>query len=144
MAKESLRIVGQDEGAKPSSVESRERGVKNPKIIDLISPSSFDESVELTVWEERSCSPGSDQEALQLTQLEEKLNNYLGYLLDGYFEREYPQYRGKAVRVVFEYTGTMSERYDRFLTAFEQYLKSTPISWERRRIEECDREVIGE
>ena len=39
---------------------------------------------------------GTDPE--QLRQLEYKFNAYLGYLLDGYLVREYPQYEGKRIR----------------------------------------------
>jgi hypothetical protein len=33
---------------------------------------------------------------VQLKQLEEKINRYLGYVLDGYFADQYPDYRDRA------------------------------------------------
>lgn len=70
------------------------RGIQNSKVIDLISLDSGNEVV-LTMLEQRPW----DNVAGQLAELESKFNSYLDYAIDGWLEKQYPQYRGKAVRV---------------------------------------------
>ena len=71
-----------------------ERGVQNPRVVDLIRPDAAADAVELTMLETRAW--GSDP--LQLDQLEGKFNAYLGYVQGGYLARDYPDYAGKRVR----------------------------------------------
>jgi hypothetical protein len=71
-----------------------ERGVHNPRVVDLISGAPADGAVELLMLERRPW--GSDP--LQLRQLEAKFNAYLGYVQLGYLVRDYPQYAERRVR----------------------------------------------
>ncbi|MGQ0720253.1 MAG: DUF6572 domain-containing protein [Candidatus Eiseniibacteriota bacterium] len=73
--------------------EFGEPGVQNPRVVDLIRPDRG--RVHLVMVEHR---PWTSEE--QLRQLEEKINRYLGYVLDGYFLDHYSEYRG--VPVVLE------------------------------------------
>jgi hypothetical protein len=68
--------------------EFGEPGVANPNVIDLITPDPDGRRVFLVMMEPRGW--GS---LVQLKQLEEKINRYLGYVLDGYFADQYPDYR---------------------------------------------------
>jgi len=70
------------------------RGVANPRVVDLIAFDAETDEVYLLMLEERPWGAHPEQ----LRQLEDKFNAYLGYLLDGYLAREYPQYEGKRVR----------------------------------------------
>ena len=96
-----------------------ERGVSNPRVIDLIAPfqseSSQPESskaeslkaesgVELVMIEDRPW--GSDP--AQLDQLQEKLNNYLDYVLDGFLAQQYPAYAGRKIRIALECVNAVS------------------------------------
>jgi hypothetical protein len=64
-------------------------GVSHPSVIDLLTQN--DKEVQLLVVEERALSQ-DDAEALQT-----KLNNYLGYALDGELYKRYPECQGKRV-----------------------------------------------
>jgi hypothetical protein len=75
--------------------EFGEPGVHNPAIVDLIELDRETGHVVLAMIERRGweCSPG------QFKQIEEKLNRYMGYVLDGHLTSHYPQYEGKPVRI---------------------------------------------
>jgi hypothetical protein len=70
--------------------ELGEPGVANPNVVDLITPDPGGHRVFLVMIERRPW--GS---VLQLRQLEEKINRYLGYVLDGYFAEQYAAYRDR-------------------------------------------------
>ena len=67
-------------------------GVENSKVVDLISVDPVSDKVVLTMIERRAWG-ASDQ---QFQQIEEKINRYMGYALDGFLAEHYPQYEGKA------------------------------------------------
>jgi len=67
-----------------------EPGVENPDVVDLITPGPGPERVTLVMIERR----GWDS-LLQLRQIEEKINRYLGYVLDGFLVQQYPEYEGR-------------------------------------------------
>jgi hypothetical protein len=67
-----------------------ERGVHNPKVIDLISLDAETGAVVLTMLEPRPWGSAENQ----IRQVEEKFNSYLQYALGGNLEHEYPQYAG--------------------------------------------------
>ena len=95
-----------------------ERGVKNPKVIDLITPIGED-IVEIIMIEERDWS-----DSQQIPQLEEKYNVYLGYVLDGFFEEQYPQYKSRKIRFVLEYSEEPSGEIKEMLSAMIEYALS--------------------
>ena len=70
-------------------------GVENAKVVDLISVDPASDKVVLTMIERRLWG-ASDQ---QFQQIEEKINRYLGYVLDGFLADHYPQYEGKKVQL---------------------------------------------
>jgi hypothetical protein len=72
-----------------------ERGVHNPKVIDLVSFDREAKAVVLTMVESRPWGASPDQ----IKQVEDKFNSYLAYVAAGGLERDYPQYAG--ARVVF-------------------------------------------
>jgi hypothetical protein len=69
------------------------RGVENPRVVDLVSHDRARGEVALAILERRPWS--GDEE--QLRQLEDKLDAYFGYVLDGFLARDYPQYEGLQV-----------------------------------------------
>ena len=75
--------------------EFGEPGVQNPRIMDLIEMDPVSEKVVLVMIEQREWGVGPQQ----FRQLEEKINRYLGYVLEGHLASHYPQYRGKRVRI---------------------------------------------
>jgi hypothetical protein len=72
------------------------RGVKNPKVIDLVKLDSESDSVILQMIEDR---PWKDTPK-RLDELSEKFNNYYDYVIDGWLIKQYPQYEGK--KIIFE------------------------------------------
>jgi len=70
-------------------------GVENPMIMDLITLDPATDCVVLVMIERRAWGASPRQ----LQQIEEKINRYLGYVLDGFLVQHYPQYRGKSVQI---------------------------------------------
>jgi hypothetical protein len=75
--------------------EFGETGVENAKIVDLIEVDPVSGDVVLVMIERRPW--GADPRQFQ--QIEEKINRYLGYALDGHLAEHYPRYQGKQVRL---------------------------------------------
>jgi hypothetical protein len=75
--------------------EFGETGVENAKIVDLLEVDPVSGDVVLVMIERRPW--GADPRQFQ--QIEEKINRYLGYALDGHLAEHYPRYQGKHVRI---------------------------------------------
>jgi len=73
-------------------------GVENPKVVDLMGVDPTSGKVVLTMIERRAW--GAD--ARQFQQIEEKINRYMGYALDGFLVEHYPNYAGKPVQIRLE------------------------------------------
>jgi len=73
--------------------EFGEPGVQNPKMVDLISVEPESQKVVLVMIERRPWGAVPEQ----FSQIEEKINRYLGYVLDGFLVQQYPQYEGRPV-----------------------------------------------
>ncbi|MDZ8171638.1 DUF6572 domain-containing protein [Microbacterium xanthum] len=69
-------------------------GIADTNKIDLVAQEA-DGTVILVMFEERpwGCDPR------QSSQLQEKINLYVGYVLDGSLARQYPETTGKPVRI---------------------------------------------
>jgi hypothetical protein len=75
--------------------EFGDTGVQNPAVVDLITVDKASDAVVLVMIERRPWDASRDQ----FKQIEEKLNRYMGYVLDGFLAEQYPQYQGKAVAI---------------------------------------------
>lgn len=75
--------------------EFGEPGVQNPTMLDLITVDPPSGKVVLAMFERRAWGTSP----LQFRQIEEKINRYLGYVLDGFLVQHYPQYEGKRVQI---------------------------------------------
>ena len=75
--------------------EFGDTGVQNPAVVDLITLDKATDTVVLVMIERRPWNAAREQ----FKQIEEKLNRYMGYVLDGFLAEQYPQYRGKAVQI---------------------------------------------
>jgi len=73
-------------------------GVENARVVDLISVDPSSDQVVLTMIERRPWG-ASDQ---QFTQIEEKINRYMGYVLEGFLAQHHPEYEGKRVQLRLE------------------------------------------
>jgi hypothetical protein len=73
---------------------SSRAGIAHPEVIDLVTQEPGDEWALIVV--EEGDWDGSDE---QLQALQEKLNNYLKFALDGEMARMYPESQGKKTRI---------------------------------------------
>lgn len=110
-------------GTAPAFDPTTERGVHNPRVIDLIAPSEDGAGVVLTMMESRPWR--SDPK--QLEQLQEKFNNYLDYAIDGYLVQQYPQYQGRKVFIELQIQNPPDAEIASLLEAMERYALSIGI-----------------
>lgn len=86
-------------------------GIEHTDVIDVIAHDPSTDTVTLIMKEPRPWD-GSDQ---QLFQLQEKINTYLSFALDGEMHEEYPQFKGKPVRLQLDCHALPDERTRYFL-----------------------------
>ncbi len=103
--------------------EELRRGVENPRVVDGIRPDPATDEVVLTILEQRPWG----SVAQQLQQLEDKLNSYFGYVLDGFLARDYPQYAGKPVCIELACPEPPGPREQGFMTALRNYAQGENI-----------------
>jgi len=73
-------------------------GVENPKVVDLIGVDPATGKIVLSMFERRRWGASPQQ----FQQIEEKINRYMGYVLDGFLVQHYPDYDGKPVQLRLE------------------------------------------
>jgi hypothetical protein len=95
--------------------EFGEPGVHNPMIMDLIDVDPATGTVVLVMIERRAW--GADPRQFQ--QIEEKINRYLGYVLDGHLAEQYPKYEGKGVQIRLDCAEAPSGSAIKFVNAAE-------------------------
>jgi hypothetical protein len=78
--------------------EFGEPGVENPKLLDLITVDAESGKVVLVMYERRPWGANPRQ----LQQIEEKINRYMAYALDGFLVEHHPEHQGKAVQIRLE------------------------------------------
>lgn len=103
----------------------------HPNVIDLVSHDPDTDTVTLSMVEERPW----DQDGDLLLELQEKLNTYLAYALDGQLERDYPAMKGKAICFCLCYDhepGTLER--DFIALVQREWLIPSGIAWEESRL----------
>ena len=70
-------------------------GVENPAVLDALGVDPSTDEVVLVMFEPRPWTGGEKQ----LFQLQEKLNSYMSFALDGEMAEQLPQVAGKKVRI---------------------------------------------
>lgn len=71
-----------------------------------------------------------NQPELQLFQLQEKLNSYLSFILDGEMLETYPQFEGKPVRLRLECANRPGPEFTRFLEVVREQVALQEIAFE--------------
>ena len=94
-------------------------GVENPKVVDLMGVDPTSGKVVLTMIERRAW--GAD--ARQFQQIEEKINRYMGYALDGFLVEQHPQYEGKPVQIRLECAEAPHGEAVRFVAAMKHAIE---------------------
>jgi len=105
--------------------EFGEPGVQNPRIMDLIEMDPVSEKVVLVMIERRMW--GADSQQFQ--EIEEKINRYLGYVLDGHLASHYPQYAGKRVRIRLDCVEEPRGEAIRFVRAADEAIRAEGLEF---------------
>ena len=100
--------------------EFGEPGVQNPSIVDLIEVDPASRQVVLVMIERRMW----DSDPRQLRQLEEKINRYMGYVIEGHLTSHYPQYEGRSVQIRLECAHVPCGEAVAFVTAAEHAVRA--------------------
>ncbi len=107
---------------------SNQRGVEFPHVIDVIAHDSKTDEVTLVMLEARPWD-GSEQ---RLYQLQEKINAYLSFALDGEMQEAYPQFKGKSVRLQLDCVGMPDSGVVEFLGMVREQIGFQGINLEVR------------
>jgi hypothetical protein len=75
--------------------EFGEPGVENAKVVDLIMVDPSSGKVVLVMVERRTWGASPRQ----FLEIEEKINRYMGYVLDGFLAEHHPEFAGKSVQI---------------------------------------------
>jgi hypothetical protein len=108
----------------PSSV----RGVEHAHVIDIIAHDSKTDEVTLLMLEQRPW----DGSELRLFQLQEKINAYLSFVLDGEMAEAYPQFVGKKIRLQLDCVGMPGNDVVGFLSMVREQIAFQDINFEVR------------
>lgn len=99
------------------SEEREERGVQNPRVVDLVHADETTGEVVLVMLENRAWGTHADQ----LRELEAKFNSYLEYVLGGHLVSQYPQYADVRVRFQIDCATNPRAEDQAFFTAMSNF-----------------------
>jgi hypothetical protein len=103
--------------------ENNKAGVHNPKVIDLVTHDPETDEFALIMIETRDWD-GSPE---RLLQLQEKVNNYLSFALDGQMVKLYPESTGKSVRLQLDCNRLPDQDTLRFIEQLREHIKPLGI-----------------
>jgi hypothetical protein len=104
----------------------------DPSTVDLV-VQKRDGNVVLSMFEERPWD-GSDE---RLAELEEKVNAYLTFVLDGHMARDHPDLEPKRVTIQLDYLSRMDERTRSLLPSIEATLAQYGITFAIQHLQEA-------
>lgn len=107
------------------------RVIENPDIVDLV-VARRDGTVVLSMIEERPFD-GSDT---RLRELEDKVNSYLAFVLDGHMRRQHPELDPSQVQIRLDFFGRMDERTRAVLPEIELLLAGYGIDFKISHVRE--------
>jgi hypothetical protein len=105
--------------------EFGEPGVQTPAMLDLITTDAASGAVVLAMFERRPWGLGP----AQFSQIEEKINRYLGYALDGFLVQHYPQYAGRPVQIRLDCAEAPQGEAERFVQAARQATRAHGVDF---------------
>ncbi len=112
-----------------SEIPIQKPGVDNPKIVDLIRVDQQTGEVVLLMVEPRPWTTQAHLLRAHLTQLQNKVDSYLSYVLDGFFVQQYPQYKGKPVCIELECLENPEGPFDEFMKAAAEFSATENINF---------------
>ena len=104
------------------------RGVEHAHVIDLIADDAKTGEVVLIMLEERPW----DGAELRLFQLQEKINAYLSFVLDGEMGEAYPKFVGRKIRLQLDCVGMPDSSVVQFLSMVREQIAFQGINLEVR------------
>ena len=97
----------------------RGAGVENPRVIDLVTYDPKSGEYALIMTEGREWDGSADR----VLQLQEKVNNYLSFALDGQIAKQYPESVGKPIRLQLDCVAEPDADSARFIELVREKLK---------------------
>ncbi|MGC3992079.1 MAG: hypothetical protein QM796_20775 [Chthoniobacteraceae bacterium] len=101
-------------------------GIEETGVLDAIAHDPKTDEIVLIMQEQREWSGGDEQ----LFQLQEKLNTYLSFALDGELAEAFPQMAGKKVRIQLDTPKMPDERTLDFLQSVYDQIALQEIRFE--------------
>jgi hypothetical protein len=102
---------------------TRKAGVQNPAIVDLVTYDPKSGEVALIMTETRPWDGSADR----VFELQDKINYYLAFALDGQMEREYPGSVGKPLRLQLDCVKAPDPETQRFIDQVRERLRRDNI-----------------
>ncbi|HEX8310643.1 MAG TPA: DUF6572 domain-containing protein [Chthoniobacteraceae bacterium] len=112
----------------PSTTPTQLRGVEHAGVIDLLIHDEKQDEVALVMLEPRAW----DGSELRLFQLQEKINAYLSFILDGEMAETYPTLMGKPLRLQLDCVTPPDSEALRFLGVVRDQIAFQGITLEVR------------
>lgn len=97
-------------------------GIAHPSVLDLVAQS--DRTIRLILIEDQALA-NEDAPALQ-----EKLNNYLGYVLDGELLKNYPESKDKKVVLRLEFNAPPAQFITEFIHRYREAIAQYQVQME--------------
>ena len=113
--------------SQPASAKSP-RGLEHAGVIDALMLDAKSGEVWLVMIERRPWTHGEEQ----LFQLQEKLNAYVSFALDGEMAEAYPEHASKVVRLILDTTHPPGEEAVKFLALVREQIAFQAIELEVR------------
>ena len=107
-------------------------GLENPGVLDAFAHDTRADKLVLAMYENRSWSG----EEIQLFQLQEKLNAYLSFILDGELNEAYPELAGKHVEIQLRTVHEPDAKASDLIRRVREQLALQRITFEVVRIDE--------
>lgn len=98
-------------------------GVRDPRLIDLITYDPKSGEYVLIMTENREWDGSADR----VLELQEKLNNYLSFALDGQMARQYPESVGKPLRLQLDCLSIPDPETSRLIEMVREKLRADGI-----------------
>jgi hypothetical protein len=101
-------------------------GVENPQLLDLITTDPGSGDVLLVMIERRPWGAHPQQ----FRQIEEKINRYMAYALDGFLAEHHPEYAGRRVRLRLDCAQPPAGEAERFVAAAQHAARAHGLDLE--------------
>jgi len=115
-------------------VPSQLNGLEHPGVLDALAHDTRADKVVLAMYEVR---PWTGEE-FQLFQLQEKLNSYVSFILDGELQENFPDFATKSVEIQLRTAHDPDAKALEFISRVREQLALQQITFEIVRLHEGD------